>query len=116
MNFELATATRILFGAGAITQVGPSTRKFGGRALVVTGRDPRRAERLLAELAANGIAPTLFSVSGEPEISTVESGVALARTENCATVISLGGGSVIDAGKAIAAAHTALGQLVGVPA
>jgi alcohol dehydrogenase class IV len=43
-----------------------------------------------------------FAVKGEPEVTTVETGVALARGEKCDFVISAGGGSVIDAGKAIA--------------
>jgi len=51
-------------------------------------------------------------VSGEPEISTVEAGVAFAQKENCDFVVSIGGGSVIDAGKAIAAMMTNDGELL----
>src|SRR5438445_1117832 len=103
MNFEFATAGRIAFGAGAINQIGPELKSFGRRALVVVGRDPRRADKLLALLPANAQGLVTFSVAGEPEISTVEQGVAFAKAEQCDFVISLGGGSVIDAGKAIAA-------------
>ena len=54
----------------------------------------------------------IFSVSGEPEISTVEQGVALAKTENCDLVIGFGGGSTLDAAKAIAAMLTNGGDLL----
>jgi len=103
MNFEFATAARILFGAGAAADLGENVQHFGRRALMVTGRHPQRAEKLLANLAASGISAATFAVTGEPEISTVENGVALAKTEQCDFVIGFGGGSVLDAAKAIAA-------------
>ena len=111
MNFEFATATRIVFGAGAASQVGANVKNLGRRALVVTGKNPVRAEKLLANLVASGLGAAIFSVAGEPEISTVENGVALAKKENCDFVIAMGGGSVIDAGKAIAAMLTNDGEL-----
>lgn len=103
MNFEFATATRIVFGMGAAAHIAENVKGYGRRALVVTGSNAQRAEKLLANLSASGVSAATFSVAGEPEISTVESGVAVAKKENCEFVISLGGGSVIDAGKAIAA-------------
>jgi alcohol dehydrogenase class IV len=112
MNFEFATATRIVFGAGAIDQVGANVKNFGRRALVVTGRNPQRAEKLLANLSADNVGAVIFSDNGEPEISTIENGVALAKKERCDFVISFGGGSVIDAGKAIAAMLTNDGELL----
>ena len=106
MNFEFATATRIIFGPGTLPQAGPIAKDFGSRALVVTGRNPDRAERLLSELRVRGVTPITFSVSGEPELTTITDGVALAKKEKCDLVISIGGGSVLDAGKAIAAMLT----------
>jgi len=112
MQFEFATAKPIVFGAGTVAQVGPNAKNFGRRALVVTGSHPPRAERLLANLSANGIGATTFAVAGEPEIATVERGTASAKRENCDFVISIGGGSVIDTGKAIAAMLTNDGPLL----
>ncbi len=112
MKFEFATATRIIFGAGALAQVGANVKNFGQRALVVTGSNPNRAEKLLASLTAAGISAVTFSVSGEPEISTVERGTAHARNEQCDFVIGFGGGSVLDAAKAIAAMLTNEGALL----
>jgi len=111
LNFEFATATRIVFGAGALGQVGTNAKGFGRRALVVTGREPRRAERLTASLAAAGLGAAIFSVAGEPEIATVERGVAFAKSERCDFVIGFGGGSVLDAAKAIAAMLANEGEL-----
>jgi alcohol dehydrogenase class IV len=112
MNFEFATATRIVFGAGAAGRVGAQVKNFGRRALVVTGSRPRRAEKLLSNLSAVGVSATTFPVAGEPEISTIVNGVALAKKEHCDCVVSFGGGSVIDAGKAIAAMLTNEGALL----
>lgn len=110
-RFEFATVPRIIFGAGAINDVGANVKNFGRRALVLTGRNSQRAEKLVANLAASGISASMFPVSGEPEISTVENGVILAKKEHCDLVISFGGGSVIDAGKAVAAMLANEGEL-----
>jgi alcohol dehydrogenase class IV len=111
-KFEFATATRIVFGAGALNDAGSLVKGFGRRALVVTGANPCRAEKLLAALSASSISAVSFSVAGEPEISTVEYGAAYAKREKCDYVISIGGGSAIDAGKAIAAMLTNEGELL----
>ncbi len=111
-SFEFATATRIIFGNGTLSQIGGVARNFGSRALVVTGQNPSRAETLLRLLRANSIETIVFRVSGEPKLETVESGSALARAENCDMVISFGGGSAIDTGKAIAALITNRGALL----
>jgi alcohol dehydrogenase class IV len=112
MKFEFATATRIVFGAGAISQLGANVKNLGRRALVVTGRDPGRAGKLLGNLTAAGISSAAFSVSGEPEIGTVERGSAFAENEQCDFVIGFGGGSVLDAAKAIAAMLANKGALL----
>jgi alcohol dehydrogenase class IV len=79
---------------------------------VVTGRGASRAKRLLAGLSAGGIGAVNFSVAGEPELSTVEQGRALAKKDHCDFVIGIGGGSVLDAAKAIAAMLTNGGELL----
>jgi alcohol dehydrogenase class IV len=112
MQFEFATATRIIFGAGALAQAGEIASAFGRRALVVTGRNKARAEPLLGSLREHGIIPLTFSVFGEPEVGTVEQGVKLARQQGSEIVIALGGGSAIDAAKAIAAMVTNEGNLL----
>src|SRR4030042_2643781 len=103
MRFEFSTPTRILFGPGAVQEVAPAAKALGERALVVTGGDPGRAGPLVEQLQAQGIAVAAFSVPGEPTLERVRAGVERAREADCGLVIGFGGGSVLDAGKAIAA-------------
>jgi alcohol dehydrogenase class IV len=112
MRFEFATATRIVFGPGAVREAGSLAKQLGRRALVVIGRDTRRAEPLLALLREQGVAAITYSIHGEPEVAAVDKGVALARTERCNMVVSFGGGSALDGGKAIAAMLTNEGELL----
>jgi alcohol dehydrogenase class IV len=110
MRFEFATATRIIFGPGTLREVGILAKEFGRCALVVTGRDPSRAKQLTALLNEYGVSLLLFAVPGEPELETVQRGVAIAEQEQCDLVISFGGGSALDTGKAIAAMLTNRGE------
>ena len=102
-RFEFATAGRIIFGAGTLREAGPLAREFGQRALVVTGRDPRRADLLIESLRRAGVEVATFPVSGEPDVESVRQGVALARRGAIEIIIGFGGGSAINAGKAVAA-------------
>ncbi len=106
MRFEFATATRIVFGAGVLREVGALVAELGARPLVVTGGTPTRATRLLTLLAAQGFAPVIFAVTGEPTTDVVLRGAALARQHACDFVIGFGGGSPMDTAKAIAALLT----------
>ncbi|MCS6921257.1 MAG: iron-containing alcohol dehydrogenase [Elioraea sp.] len=106
MRFEFATAARIVFGVGALSEAAPTARSFGTRALLVTGRSPERAERLRSDLCRHGLAVCDFAVPGEPTLALVGRGVQAARQHGCDLVVALGGGSAIDAGKAIAALLT----------
>jgi len=102
VTFEFATATRIAFGPGAVRQAGEAVSALGARAaLLVTGRSVERAAPLRADLAAHGIAVTTFAVAGEPTIEDARAGARAAA--DAGAVIAFGGGSALDAGKAIAA-------------
>ncbi|HRE47573.1 MAG TPA: iron-containing alcohol dehydrogenase [Aggregatilineales bacterium] len=103
LSFEFATATRIVFGAGKLAEIGSLAKGFGRRALVITGGTPARAEGLLGRLHAAGVLSIPFSVVGEPTIALAAAGAAAARESACDLVIGFGGGSALDAGKAIAA-------------
>jgi len=106
MNFEFATASRIIFGPGRIAGLGACASEFGSRAMLVTGKDVARAETVAQLLGAAGIAVEVFPVAGEPTVGMVGEGVNAARTSGADLVIGFGGGSAIDAGKAIAALAT----------
>jgi alcohol dehydrogenase class IV len=112
MNFEFATATRIIFGAGTLREIGPIAKGFGNRALVVTGKTAARAQPLRGLLDASGVTSVTFPVSGEPTIDIVVRGAQFAKAEQCDVVIGFGGGSAIDAGKAIAVLVTNDGDVL----
>jgi alcohol dehydrogenase class IV len=105
VNFDFAAPTRIIFGEGRLADVPKIVSGMGSRALVVEGRSGR-AESLVRQLSDVGLATTTLQVASEPTIALVETGLARARREQCDVVIALGGGSVIDAGKAISALLT----------
>ena len=100
-NFEFATAARIVFGAGKLKELRAIAGEFGQRALFVHSHSALQAATLAA---LPNCVP--FSVTGEPTIELIRAGIRLAKQERCDVVVSLGGGSVIDAGKAIAALVT----------
>ncbi|MBN1311666.1 MAG: iron-containing alcohol dehydrogenase [Anaerolineae bacterium] len=110
MRFEFATATQVIFGPGTLGEVASRAYAMGRHALVVTGSSAGRAAQLIDRLTAQGIEIATYSVSGEPAISTIAQGVQQARQASCDVVIGLGGGSVLDAGKAIAALLTNDGE------
>ena len=112
MQFEFSTATRIIFGAGKLRAAGAMVKTAGKRPLVVTGKNVDRAAPLFNLLRENGIESATFSVTGEPTIQTVRDGVDFAHHKGCDWVIAIGGGSVIDAGKAIAAMMTNPGDVL----
>lgn len=103
MIFEFATASQILFGAGVANRIGEEARRMGKHAFLVTGLSDERAEAILSLLQKSGVKATRFRVSGEPEIGVILQALAQARQTGCDLVLGYGGGSVLDAGKAIAA-------------
>jgi alcohol dehydrogenase class IV len=111
MDFEFATAARILFGNGKRKELPALAKNFGRRALIVTGSRPDPALLLAANLEPAEVSAVVFSVRGEPSVAQVIEGAARARNEQCDMVLALGGGSALDAGKAIAALMTNPGDL-----
>ena len=102
MRFDFATATRILFGSGVRSQLPSIARQYGQRALLVVGRDQSRCRDTVAALEAAGLHVLVYTVSGEPTVDAVRAGADFAG-DACQIVIGFGGGSPIDAAKAIAA-------------
>lgn len=103
MRFEFSTAARILFGEGAALGAGTAASGYGGRALLVTGSDASRAAAVRERLEAAGMALIQKAVSGEPVVGWVREASERAHNERRDVVVACGGGSAIDAGKAVAA-------------
>ncbi|MGQ9651066.1 MAG: iron-containing alcohol dehydrogenase [Phycisphaerae bacterium] len=111
MNFEFATAARIIFGNGSLSETGTIALGFlgnvrKGKVMLVSGVSTSRPSRLIAILAKHDIEFITLPVTGEPTVEIVRTAADRAVVSNCRIVISIGGGSAIDAGKAIAAMIT----------
>ena len=104
-RFEFATAQRIIFGRGVIRELPDLCLSFGQRALLITGSRPQQWESHLPHVGVH-------SIRGEPTVEDIETGVALAKQHNADVIVAIGGGSVVDAGKAIAAMTTQPGDLM----
>jgi len=107
MRFEFATAHRVIFGEGTLREVPAAAASMGRHALLVTGASTDRAEPLRLALEAKGVACVPVRVPGEPDIETIRS-----APRDADMVIAMGGGSALDAGKAIAAMLTNAGDLL----
>ena len=106
-SFDFGTATAIVFGAGKIAEVPGLLTKFGvAKPLIVKDGRPGAAAPLTDLLDTSGVAYTSFEVKKEPSTESVEEAVALSQANGCDGVVSIGGGSVIDTGKAVAALLT----------
>ncbi len=105
-HFEFATAGRIIFGDGMVRELSAAAKLFGSRALVVCGNNAARARLPVQLLSEAGIEATVFPIANEPQISDVQQGAQIARSQHCEVIVGFGGGSALDAAKAIAALAT----------
>ena len=110
-SFEFATANRIIFGAGKLNGLADQLKGRAKRLLLVCGNSSDAIPRVREILSAQDIPFDEFHVHGEPTVDTASEGVLLALEHGCDMVIGLGGGSVLDAGKAIAALATNRGDI-----
>jgi len=107
-NFVFENPTKIIFGQGQIKKIGQEVRRFGGKALLVYGRESIKKngiyDQVVASLNEAGIVfVELPGVKSNPVLSLVVKGIEVARREKAEVVLAVGGGSVIDTAKSIAA-------------
>lgn len=116
MSFTIFMPTRWIFGAGALNELGNQTLP-GKKAMLVTSNGNSTKETgsvygVIKQLARQGVGSELFDkIEANPLKTTVMEGAAFARANGCDFVVALGGGSVMDASKAIAAMATNSGDL-----
>jgi len=104
---SLRYPSHVIFGRGALNKVGEEASFFGKKALLVTGRTAMRKagvlDRICEQLWSKDVSVELFDrVEHDPSLDTVNEGIETARREGVSVIIGLGGGSAIDAAKAIA--------------
>jgi alcohol dehydrogenase class IV len=111
IQFEFATVTRVLFGAGTVRQLGGIAASLGKNILLVTNLPEVRAAPIIADLSTRGLRVVPLMIPGEPTVMLVASGVELSSEYGCDLIIGIGGGSAIDTGKAVAALTTNHGDI-----
>ena len=108
LPFTFEQSGRIVFGRGSLGEVGQAAASHGTRALLVTGRSFAASSGFLSKLLASireaGLEVHVFSeVEPNPSLRTVERGARFAASKGVDVVVGFGGGSALDAAKAIAA-------------
>jgi len=107
-DFVFHNPTRVIFGAGAITEIGRQAALLGRRALLVHGRHSIQRHgvfKTVHEALIQAGLQVFFhgGVEPNPDVRQVRQGIELARQGGIDVVIAVGGGSVMDTAKAIAA-------------
>jgi len=99
VRFDFAIAGRIMAGPGRAADLPGVLAGLGSRALVCTGANPGRHAGLLNDL---GLPVAVVAVAAEPTVELARTAVAAAREHGADVIAAIGGGSVIDTGKAVA--------------
>jgi alcohol dehydrogenase class IV len=100
--FEFCSTGRIVFGRGLFGRIGELAAPLGHRALIVANGSEGLIGRLTEVLSNAGVKAIHWRQRGEPTVEDVDRAVAAARQGDCDLVLGLGGGSAIDAAKAVA--------------
>ncbi len=112
LSFEFATATQTIFGNNSVEKLPDLISLMGNNILFVTGKDTGRADKILSKIRKRDCRVEIFPVESEPTTAVIDEGVNHARVKGCNLVVGLGGGSVIDSAKAIAAMVPNKGELL----
>jgi len=120
MEFTFHLPTSIHFGRGTLDQLGTHTRPWGDHALIVCGRSAMHSTgaltRALRSLTAARVRADVYDrVRVNPRSDDVDEAVRQARALGVNVIIGMGGGSALDAAKAVAVGmgHDSVGPLVG---
>ncbi|NVM44216.1 MAG: iron-containing alcohol dehydrogenase [Candidatus Lokiarchaeota archaeon] len=107
LEFNFASIPHIIFGAGKLNKIYEIIPKFGNNVLFVIGgsslKKSGKWDEIESRMQKNNISFTSISVYGEPTPRLVDDAVNKFRNHNIDVIVGIGGGSVIDTGKAISA-------------
>lgn len=101
-GFSLALPGQVLFGRGRASEAAGLILEHGRSVLMVGGRSVAFADRLAADLRTAGAEVMEETGQGEPTLPQIETALAALRGQRIDVVVAVGGGSVIDLGKALA--------------
>jgi alcohol dehydrogenase class IV len=106
-EFSVSKIPQIIFGIGASSKLGELAGRYGRKVLLVTGLDSYNStliqKRVESALSLKKIHHLRYPISGEPSPEIIDDAILRFKEEKIEVVIAVGGGSVMDAGKAIAA-------------
>lgn len=107
---------KIIYGKGCTKNVGQEAKKYGNKAMIVTGRKSSKKsgalDAVIESLKKSSIDYIVFdNVKSDPDVETVDKGSNLAVEENIEVIIALGGGSPLDAAKAMSVMATNGGSI-----
>jgi alcohol dehydrogenase len=107
-DFQFYNPTRIIFGRESVKKLGSLVKPYGTRVLLVYGGGSIKRtglyDRVLAQLQRIGaVVHELSGIEPNPRLTTVNKGIAICKEHDIQLVLAVGGGSVLDAAKAIAA-------------
>ncbi|HPS12266.1 MAG TPA: iron-containing alcohol dehydrogenase, partial [Prolixibacteraceae bacterium] len=106
-SFTFSRIPELVFGAGKLSLLPGLLEKRGNHLLLVTGKgsfsETPQAANLFEELNSRGFQWSIYPIASEPSANIIDHAVDLYRNDLPDVVVSIGGGSVMDAGKAISA-------------
>jgi alcohol dehydrogenase class IV len=101
--FGITQPGRILFGRGEAAKAPALVRSFGERVLIVHGVSGRHVTWLTSELMKLGCECPGIACANEPTLKMIETSLPLTRGFRPQVIVAIGGGAVLDMGKALAA-------------
>lgn len=114
-SFKFSRTPEIFFGAGSFEKIAGILQNYGRRAFLLTGKssfiEGERGKWLTDELEGAGILYEVAAVPGEPDTGLTDAITLKARQFGPSVVAAIGGGSVIDAGKALSAMIPVTGKV-----
>ncbi|MBC2582364.1 iron-containing alcohol dehydrogenase [Clostridium sp. DJ247] len=117
LSLVFQSPKRIIYGEDTVTQVGKEAVKLGKKAIIVTGRSSSKKtgalDKVLKSLEDNCLEYIVFDkVESDPSVNTVRLGAKAAKEQGADFIVALGGGSALDAAKAISVMVTNEGDIV----